>query len=248
MRPADHAFLTAPTVPHKALVRMRLAGAGDVYVPVRNPLMTPDPAVGHRRASRSGPTGPDGDSTRSAVRSGWRPRWPRRAPVRLRLRPGGAARPGGRAVRAALPAGAHAALRGQGQRPPRRRCARSPARCDGFEVASGGELAAGPHRPGRRRGHRIVFAGPAKTDAELAAARRGRRRRSTWRARMELRRLAVAAEAAGAGPRWRCGSTGPAPALPGQHRMTGAPTPFGIDEARAGRGGRAGRRSCRRCA
>jgi siderophore synthetase component len=36
--PGDHAFLTAPTVPHKALVRMRLADAGDIYVPVENPL------------------------------------------------------------------------------------------------------------------------------------------------------------------------------------------------------------------
>ncbi len=35
---ADHAFLTAPTVPHKALVRMRVHGGGDRYVPVRNPL------------------------------------------------------------------------------------------------------------------------------------------------------------------------------------------------------------------
>jgi siderophore synthetase component len=34
----DHAFFTAPLVPHKALVRMRLAGAGDIYIPVRNPL------------------------------------------------------------------------------------------------------------------------------------------------------------------------------------------------------------------
>ncbi|GAA1824865.1 RhbF-like rhizobactin siderophore biosynthesis protein [Planosporangium flavigriseum] len=34
----DHRFLTAPLVPHKALVRMRLAGSGDLYVPVRNPL------------------------------------------------------------------------------------------------------------------------------------------------------------------------------------------------------------------
>jgi siderophore synthetase component len=34
----DHAFLTAPVMPHKALVRMRLGGPGDVYVPVRNPL------------------------------------------------------------------------------------------------------------------------------------------------------------------------------------------------------------------
>jgi siderophore synthetase component len=35
---ADHAFFSAPTVPHKALVRMRLAGDGDLYVPVDNPL------------------------------------------------------------------------------------------------------------------------------------------------------------------------------------------------------------------
>jgi siderophore synthetase component len=35
---ADHAFLTAPLVPHKALVRMRVCGDGDLYVPVRNPL------------------------------------------------------------------------------------------------------------------------------------------------------------------------------------------------------------------
>jgi siderophore synthetase component len=34
----DHAFLTAPMLPHKALVRMRLHGDGDLYVPVRNPL------------------------------------------------------------------------------------------------------------------------------------------------------------------------------------------------------------------
>jgi D-ornithine---citrate ligase len=34
----DHGFLTAARVPHKALVRMRLGGAGDVYVPVPNPL------------------------------------------------------------------------------------------------------------------------------------------------------------------------------------------------------------------
>jgi siderophore synthetase component len=43
---SDHAFFTAPRMPHKALVRMRLAeadgargrGAGDAYVPVHNPL------------------------------------------------------------------------------------------------------------------------------------------------------------------------------------------------------------------
>ncbi|HEX5740204.1 MAG TPA: IucA/IucC family protein [Pilimelia sp.] len=34
----DHGAWTAPTMPHKALVRMRLQGSGDVYVPVPNPL------------------------------------------------------------------------------------------------------------------------------------------------------------------------------------------------------------------
>jgi len=37
----DHAAFTARTVPHKALVRMRLAGGGDEYVPVENPLHAP---------------------------------------------------------------------------------------------------------------------------------------------------------------------------------------------------------------
>lgn len=37
----DHAFFTAPTLPHKALVRMRLTGGGDIYVPVANPLHAP---------------------------------------------------------------------------------------------------------------------------------------------------------------------------------------------------------------
>ncbi|MEU4163639.1 IucA/IucC family protein [Actinoplanes sp. NPDC026670] len=34
----DHTWLTARTIPHKALVRMRLAGAGDIHIPVSNPL------------------------------------------------------------------------------------------------------------------------------------------------------------------------------------------------------------------
>jgi siderophore synthetase component len=38
--PGDRRFLLAPTMPHKALVRMRIADAGDVYVPVPNPLAT----------------------------------------------------------------------------------------------------------------------------------------------------------------------------------------------------------------
>ncbi|MEU4620554.1 IucA/IucC family protein [Actinoplanes sp. NPDC023801] len=35
---ADHSWLIAATVPHKALVRMRLAGTGDIHIPVGNPL------------------------------------------------------------------------------------------------------------------------------------------------------------------------------------------------------------------
>ena len=38
---ADHAAFTAARVPHKALVRMRLTGGGDAYLPVRNPLHAP---------------------------------------------------------------------------------------------------------------------------------------------------------------------------------------------------------------
>ncbi|MEU4560638.1 IucA/IucC family protein [Actinoplanes sp. NPDC023936] len=34
----DHAFFLAPTIPHKALVRMRLTAGGDIYLPVSNPL------------------------------------------------------------------------------------------------------------------------------------------------------------------------------------------------------------------
>jgi hypothetical protein len=37
----DHAAFTAARVPHKALVRMRLAGSGDLHVPVPNPLHAP---------------------------------------------------------------------------------------------------------------------------------------------------------------------------------------------------------------
>ncbi|MBO0867158.1 MAG: RhbF-like rhizobactin siderophore biosynthesis protein, partial [Micromonosporaceae bacterium] len=40
--PDDHAYLTAPKVAHKALVRMRIsAGSGDIHVPVENPLHDP---------------------------------------------------------------------------------------------------------------------------------------------------------------------------------------------------------------
>ena len=36
--PGDRDFLLAATMPHKALLRMRIAADGDIYVPVSNPL------------------------------------------------------------------------------------------------------------------------------------------------------------------------------------------------------------------
>jgi len=104
---------------------------------------------------------------------------------------------------------------------------------DGFEVASGGELAlARIARAGVGAATEIVFGGPAKTDAELEAAVEAEATVNV-ESLFELRRLAVAAESAGVRARIalrinRAGAT-----LPGSHHMTG-PTPFGIDEAQLG--------------
>jgi diaminopimelate decarboxylase len=127
-----------------------------------------------------------------------------------------------RAVRAALPAGALLlyAVKANGHPDVVRALA---AQCDGLEVASGGELelalAAGAGR--------IAFAGPAKTDADLAAALRHGVEVNVESA-LELRRLAaLAGGPTRAGLRVNRAADGPA----GSHRMTGVPTPFGIDEA-----------------
>ncbi len=118
------------------------------------------------------------------------------------------------------------------------------AEVDGFEVASGGELAlARIARAGIGTATQIVFGGPAKTDAELEAAVEAEATVNVESA-LELRRLAVAAETAGvrvrtalrvnragAGALPGTGSLPGAQALPGTHQMSGGPTPFGIDEA-----------------
>lgn len=105
---------------------------------------------------------------------------------------------------------------------------------DGFEVASGGELAlARIARAGLGTATQIVFGGPAKTDAELEAAVESEALVNVESA-LELRRLAVAAEMAGVRVRvaLRVNRVGAVPA--GSHRMTGEPTPFGIDETQLG--------------
>jgi diaminopimelate decarboxylase len=105
---------------------------------------------------------------------------------------------------------------------------------DGFEVASGGELAlARIARAGVGSADQIVFGGPAKTDVELAAAVEAEATVNV-ESTHELRRLAVAAETAGVRVHTALRVNRAHPALPGTHQMTGEPTPFGLDEAQLG--------------
>jgi diaminopimelate decarboxylase len=94
--------------------------------------------------------------------------------------------------------------------------------CDGLEVASGGEL----DRAVAAGARRIAFGGPAKTDAELAAAVRAGATVNVESAH-ELRRLARLTHDTAVSI--RVNRAGRAPA--GTHAMTGVPTPFGVDEA-----------------
>lgn len=129
------------------------------------------------------------------------------------------------AVRAALPAGAWLLYAVKANSHPEV-VATLAAACDGLEVASGGELA----QALAAGAGRIAFSGPAKTDAELAAAVAARAVVHVESA-LELRRLDRAARAAGtvATAAVRVNRATGTPAA--SHRMTGEPTPFGIDEA-----------------
>ena len=94
--------------------------------------------------------------------------------------------------------------------------------CDGLEVASGGELALAVAAGART----IAFGGPAKTDAELRAAVEAGALIHVESV-LELRRLhrLVSSPVDIALRVNRAAAT-----LGGTHRMTGAPTPFGIEE------------------
>lgn len=133
------------------------------------------------------------------------------------------------AVRAALPARAWLLYAVKANSHPEVVAALA-AVCDGLEVASGGELdlavATGAGR--------IAFGGPAKTDAELAAAVAVGALVHVESA-LELRRLDLAARAAGtvATAAVRVNRAAGTPAV-ASHRMTGEPTPFGVDEAELG--------------
>jgi diaminopimelate decarboxylase len=93
--------------------------------------------------------------------------------------------------------------------------------CDGLEVASGGELDLAVAAGARR----IAFAGPAKTDAELAAAVEA----GAWinvESAHEMRRLARLGDTTISVRVNRASAV-----VHGTHAMTGVPTPFGVDEA-----------------
>ncbi|GAA4606757.1 diaminopimelate decarboxylase [Actinoplanes octamycinicus] len=96
------------------------------------------------------------------------------------------------------------------------------AACDGLEVASGGELALAVQAGARR----IVFGGPAKTDAELAAAVAAGALLNV-ESRHELDRLAGLGLRTDICLRVNRSTVG----VTGSHAMTGTPTPFGIDES-----------------
>ena len=104
------------------------------------------------------------------------------------------------------------------------------AEVDGLEVASAGELALAyaellPHAD---RQPWLAFSGPGKTDAELVAAA-GAGAVVHVESAHELRRLS---HLAGETPvRVALRVNRASARLPGTHAMTGAPTPFGIDEA-----------------
>jgi len=100
--------------------------------------------------------------------------------------------------------------------------------CDGIEVASGGELALAL----AMGAHSIVFGGPAKTDQELAAAVDASRRiplTVNVESVHEARRLDLLARAAGLVVTVALRVNRRAAVPDGTHKMTGTPTPFGVD-------------------
>jgi len=142
-----------------------------------------------------------------------------------------------RDVRAALPPGAELfyAVEANGHPPVVTELA---AHVDGVEVASGGELALAAAAGARA----VLFGGPGKTDADLRAAAAAGALVHAESAH-ELRRLALAAGSLGRDAPSGSGRPPVAVALrvnraggglPGSHRMAGAPTPFGVDEAHLG--------------
>lgn len=131
-----------------------------------------------------------------------------------------------RAVKAALPSGAALLYAVKANGDPRALAALA-GTVDGFDVASGGELAlALNHQSSHKSSHRsrIAFAGPGKTPAELAAAVDAGAEINV-ESLLELHRLGGSRATVAL----RVNRTGTTPG--GSHRMTGTATPFGLAEA-----------------
>jgi diaminopimelate decarboxylase len=101
---------------------------------------------------------------------------------------------------------------------------------DGFEVASGGELA---HVRALVPGARLHLGGPGKTDAELAAAVAQGVHRVHVESLDELRRLDAAARRSGATVSVLLRVNVPDGPAGGVLAMSGGPSPFGMDPAEA---------------
>jgi diaminopimelate decarboxylase len=102
------------------------------------------------------------------------------------------------------------------------------AACDGLEVASGGELRLATAAGAKR----IVFGGPAKTDAELTAALAAGAMLNAESVH-ELHRIAALGNRPDpvTAPDVVVRVNRPGGGLRGSHTMAGVPTPFGVDEA-----------------
>ncbi|WNI18973.1 type III PLP-dependent enzyme [Actinacidiphila sp. ITFR-21] len=136
------------------------------------------------------------------------------------------------AVRAALPERVELYYAAKANPEPRILAALAPF-VDGYEVASGGELA---HVAGAVPGRPVAFGGPGKTPAEITAALAAGVRRFHVESEHELRTLAWLAAGAGvrAGVLLRFNLAVRTGALTaGGLAMGGRPTPFGIDPLRA---------------
>ncbi|MGB6163663.1 MAG: IucA/IucC family protein [Pseudonocardiaceae bacterium] len=203
---ADRAVLLAPTVPIKAFARMRLdPSGGDHYVQVRNPLHE-GPAWQRVSAALHGQT------------SGAQPVCAYVYDLQTLVRQV-------EAVRAALPERCelYYAIKANGHPAVLSTLA---AHLQGFEVASLGEidkaLAAGASR--------LVFSGPAKTDAQITAALRAGLRLLNVESMHELRRVGLIGAELGVRVPVALRVNRRAGGLPGELRMVGTATQFGVDE------------------
>jgi diaminopimelate decarboxylase len=127
------------------------------------------------------------------------------------------------AVKAALPPGATLLYAVKANGHPEVVAALADA-TDGLEVGSGGELTLALAAGARR----IAFGGPAKTEDELAAAVAAGVTVNV-ESLLELRRLTRLADGRAVRVALRVNRAAATP--DGSHRMTGTPTPFGLDEA-----------------